>query len=484
VSDGTLEASSRAPLLDYFRIPYRLDDGAAIAPSLNRIVWRGSRSSARSLLWPAGPTVAPPARYGLGRFTVFAGVSRDHPTALQRAVGGSWSRVAALRDRQGEPAAWIQADDDGNVFLPFDPAQAMELLLTERYRSAGRSKALVRARTAAARAYYAGRRFLPRRAQIAFRRRLVSVQSRSTFPSWPLESSLHDLYDLVLGLLAHVAREPVPYLASWPAGRSWAFVLTHDVETHEGYEQLGRLREIELELGFRSAWNFVPARYEVDDDLVLDLWSEGHEVGVHGLYHDGRDLESRALLKRRLPAMRGAAERWRSSGFRAPALRRNLEVMPLLGFDYDSSYPDTDPYGPEGGGCCSWLPFEIDGVVELPVTLPQDHTLFEILGRVDGRDWHEKTEQLRRRNGMALLITHPDYMLDGVRLGEYRRFLAAFAQDESAWRALPNEVSGWWRRRMGSRLVRERDGWAVEGATGGEATINFVEPRELAECLQ
>jgi peptidoglycan/xylan/chitin deacetylase (PgdA/CDA1 family) len=478
-----LEASCPAPLLDYFRVPYRLAGEAAVAPSLNSIAWRETGRPDRSLLWPSRAMVGPPAEYRLGTLTVFAGVAPGDPMALRNAVGGSWSRLAALRDRDGSPKAWIQADDDGNVFLPFDAAQAAELLLTERYRRAGRSTAGVHARRAAARTYYAGRRFLPRRAQIAFRRRLASLQSRAAFPAWPLESSLHDLYDLVLGLLAHVAREPLPYIAPWPGGRSWALVLTHDVETQEGYAHLGPLRELELELGLRSAWNFVPGRYTTDDGLVRDLWAEGHEVGVHGLYHDGRDLESRALLQRRLPAMRAAAERWQSSGFRAPALRRNLELMPLLGFDYDSSYPDTDPYGPEGGGCCSWLPYEIDGVVELPVTLPQDHTLFEILGHADGQEWHVKTEHLRRRNAMALLITHPDYMLGDRRLDEYRRYLSAFAQDGSAWRALPNEVCRWWRRRMGSRLVREGDGWAVEGAAAGEAQIGFVEPLELADCV-
>jgi hypothetical protein len=156
--------------------------------------------------------------------------------------------------------------------------------------------------------------------------------------------------------------------------------------------------------------------------------------------------------------------------------------MPLLGFDYDSSYPDTDPYGPDGGGCCSWLPFEVEGVVELPVTLPQDHTLFEILG-ADGTAWHDKTELIRARHGMALLITHPDYMTSDRRLDEYRRFLSAFASDESAWRALPHEVSAWWRRRTASRLVQRKGDWEVEGAAAGEASVSYVEPRPLEELI-
>jgi peptidoglycan/xylan/chitin deacetylase (PgdA/CDA1 family) len=291
---------------------------------------------------------------------------------------------------------------------------------------------------------------------------------------------LHDLYELVLGLAANVAQQPVPYIAPWPKGYSWALVLTHDVETAVGYAHLGTLRRVEAELGLRSAWNFVPRRYDVSDALVRELNDEGHEVGVHGLYHDGRDLGSRRLLSERLPAMRAAAERWDAVGFRSPALRRSRELIAeLTGFDYDSSYPDSDPHGPDGGGCCSWLPFMIDSLVELPVTLPQDHTLFEIL-RADGHVWHEKADYLRARGGMALLITHPDYILDDCRLAAYRGFLEEFAADPAAWKALPRDVSRWWRRRMASSLVYEHGSWRVSGAAADEATVAYAEPQAAA----
>src|SRR5206468_6262165 len=101
-----------------------------------------------------------------------------------------------------------------------------------------------------------------------------------------------------------------------------------------GYENVGILRDLELERGWRSAWNFVPRRYEVDDRLVRSLLLDGFEVGVHGLYHDGRDLE-RELLQERAPAMRAAGARWHARGFRSPAARRDAEVIPNLGFDHD-----------------------------------------------------------------------------------------------------------------------------------------------------
>jgi hypothetical protein len=154
--------------------------------------------------------------------------------------------------------------------------------------------------------------------------------------------------------------------------------------------------------------------------------------------------------------------------------------MPLLGFDYDSSYPDTDPFEPDAGGCCTWLPFLNDDLVELPITLTQDHTLFAILRHDDERAWVEKASFLRRQGGMALLITHPDYTIE-PRVGDaYARFLAAFAGDETAWHALPRDVSAWWRRRAASSLERHGDDWIVVGPAAGEATVELVEPRAPA----
>ena len=128
--------------------------------------------------------------------------------------------------------------------------------------------------------------------QIALRRAYAPIQARSRFPAWPLEESLHGFYDAVLGWVAEVARVPVPWIAPWPHGHAWALVLTHDVETVEGLRQMPVLAEVEERRGYVSSWNFVPKRYEVPESVLTDLASRGCEVGIHGLYHDGRDLES------------------------------------------------------------------------------------------------------------------------------------------------------------------------------------------------
>jgi peptidoglycan/xylan/chitin deacetylase (PgdA/CDA1 family) len=327
------------------------------------------------------------------------------------------------------------------IRLPFNPDEALHNLRSEAYARAG-------ARALARRAYYRARPFLPRPVQLAARRAFTRVQARATFPRWPLETALHDLVDLVVRLAAEAVGGPLEIAPTWPGGATWALVLTHDVETAEGLVNIDRVRRAEESRGYRSSWNLVPERYATEDGLVRKLGSAGHEIGVHGLRHDGRDLGSLRTLRRRLPAMRAAAERWGAVGFRAPATQRRWEWMPLLGFEYDSSYPDADPYEPQGGGCCSWLPFFNGELVELPITVPQDHTVFEILGSKDDSLWVQKIEELRRRGGMALVLTHPDYLHDGSRaLGAYERLLERYESDTTAWKALPRDVAAWWRRR-------------------------------------
>jgi peptidoglycan/xylan/chitin deacetylase (PgdA/CDA1 family) len=333
--------------------------------------------------------------------------------------------------------------DGGMIRLPLDPDEALLNLRREAYVRAG-------ARAVARRAYYRVRPLLPRTAQLAARRAFTRVQARASFPAWPAETAADDLARLVLALAEEAAGGPLPTAPTWPDGRDWALVLTHDVETAAGLAAIAPLRRLEESYGYRSSWNLVPERYRTPDALVAGLAAAGHEIGVHGLRHDGRDLASLRLLQQRLPRIRAAAERWGAVGFRAPATQRRWEWMPLLGFDYDSSYPDTDPYEPQAGGCCSWLPFFNDDLVELPITVPQDHTVFAILGREDGALWEEKIEFLRSRGGMALVLTHPDYLAEGgAAFRAYERLLLRYADDETAWKPLPREVAAWWRRRRG-----------------------------------
>jgi len=464
----SIESTRPLVFFDHFRVPYSVGPGGE-----DLVRFRGTAGE-RRLSFAAGTRRG---EFRLGSIPLFGSIVDD--ADARRRLGGGWTATDAILDTEGGEVAHVWRDSEGNVFLPFDPDEAIRNFWSEGYHGMAEPSLASRILKLGKQPYYRLRPLLPRKLQIAMRRRFSRVQARSTFPAWPAETGLEDLFTYLFGLCGELAGEPVPWIAPWPDGHEWAIVLTHDVETAVGYAHMRDLCAIETGAGYRSSFNLVPGRYDVDDADVDALLADGFEVGAHSMRHDGREFASRESLDTWLPEMKVHAERWNAVGFRSPSTNRVWEWMPLTGFDYDSSYPDSDPFEPTPGGCCSWLPFFNEDQVELPVTLPQDHLVFVILERPDEALWVEKAEFLRGRGGMALMIVHPDYMLEQERLDAYARFLERFGSDPRAWRALPRDVSAWWRRRAGSRLERSGGGWRVTGPAAGEARIRYgTEPEE------
>ncbi|MDQ3766279.1 MAG: hypothetical protein M3346_02930 [Actinomycetota bacterium] len=478
---------------EYFRIPNRtqgpphkwndrLPERHPFRRACGMFHWEGDQSSCRTAYWIDGslsPTPLhrlPLQEYRIDSFPIYGRIIPDHLSIEWLSTsGGTWHRAEAVCDRKGTRIASIWREEEGSIFIPFDPAEIIKNFWTEAYKSV-LSKPITRSLNRfALRSYYRFiRPALPRRTQILFRQRLSQLQGTTRFPRWPVETALQDFYALVFSWITAIAGVPVPMLSPWPRGYSWALALTHDVETSLGWQNIGAVRDLETELGYRSSWNLVPGMFSLEPTLIASLIDGGFEVGVHGLYHDGRDLESLAMLKERLPAIRQSAEAWGATGFRSPSTHRVWEWMPLLGFDYDSSYPDTDPFEPQPGGCCSLLPYFNDNLIELPITLPQDHTLFFILNHKDEALWVDKAQYIKEQNGMALLIGHPDYLVAGTSMQAYRTLLRGLSSDPTMWRALPRDISGWWRRRAASHLEGRGDHWEVVGPAADEAAIHFT----------
>jgi len=464
-----LVATSRLEALDVYGVPYAVAEAELL--ELERLLV----SDGPSLYWLS--LGGAPCWATLEGIPLFAPIAPDDRLdRLARTVGAGWEVCIEIRDRSGAVIGVVRQASDGSVLLPFDPNRAAAALLGEQYlalTSRGRARM---AKDLARKTYYRARPFLPRRAQMALRRRFTAVQQRATFPAWPTEPALHDLREWLLALVQHMAGAPLPQIHWWPGDARWAMVLTHDVERAGGYAYVDELAALEAEQGLRAAWYFVPERdYRVDDALVARLRDGGLEVCVHGLHHDGRDLQP-GVFERRLPAMQAYAERWGSVGFRSPSTQRSHEAISALGCDHDSSYSDVARFEPQGGGSCSWHPYFIGDVVELPITMPMDHTLFELLGHQDGRIWVEKAAFLRERGGMGMLLTHPDYLRDDATRAVYVAFLAHLAADGSAWHALPREVSDWWRRRAASRIEGEVGRWVVEGPAAGARVVSIDRP--------
>ncbi len=462
-----LVASRQVRLFDRYRIPYAVD--SAKEGGLVRVA-RADRPGPE-LISLGKTTRGRAASYRLAGAVLNASLADEAEFSALLEARTDWSPEAEIRDLDGRIRARIYSAPDGSVAIPFDLDEPFDNLLEERY-VAGSS----RVRELVSSAYYRARPIIPYSAQMMMRRRLQRLQDRAVFPAWPTETSLHRLEALVLELVEKLAGEPLPWLSPWPAPYSWALVLTHDIERLRGYRHLGALLELEERHGFRSACYFVPERdYTVEESLLERLREAGYEVCLHGLHHDGRDL-SPGIFQQRLPAMRAYLERWGARGFRGPATHRDRALLQQLGVDHDSSWSDVARYEPQPGGTCSWFPFFIGDVVELPITMPMDHILFELQRGSGPKPWIDKAAFLREQGGMVLLVTHPDYLLDGEHLRAYGQFLELQAAEPDTWRALPHEVASWWRRRADSHLERSGDGWAVVGPAAADGQVRVGAP--------
>jgi hypothetical protein len=315
------------------------------------------------------------------------------------------------------------------------------------------------------RAYYRLRSFIPLRVrQLLQRHRRIDASPRWCYP---------DRFVAALAESIRAAGGRLTVIHPWPDGAQFAFVLTHDVETADGIGRVEKIAALEEELGFRSSWNFVPNKYSVDRGLVRDLTQRGFELGVHGYNHDGRLFTSRGVFNRRLPAIHAALEAWGAVGFRAPMVHRNLAWMQSLQVDYDASCFDADPYQAMPGGVGGVWPFMAGRFVELPYTLPQDHTLFVALEERDEQTWLRKLEYIIKLCGMALAITHPDYLDSDARLDAYHRLLERAREIPLMWHALPKDVAAWWRDRDQSTLRHGRNCLTILGpaASRGRAAV-------------
>jgi hypothetical protein len=294
-------------------------------------------------------------------------------------------------------------------------------------------------------AYYLVKPAVPRRIRMAVRRSIAAHRRRHVGDCWPIDER------------AAIRPDGWP---GWPHGKKFAFVLTHDVEGQRGLDRCSRLARMEMSLGFRSSFNFVPeGEYSTPAWLRAFLAAKGFEIGVHDLHHDGKLYRSREQFERSARRITEHLRAWGAVGFRSAFMLHNLEWLKQLDVLYDASTFDTDPFEPQPDGVRTIFPFWVSrsgggGFVELPYTLAQDSTLFLVLGETAIDVWTKKLDWLAARGGMALVNVHPDYMdFDGQTSASeyaadlYEQFLR-YARDrysDDAWFALPREVAEFYR---------------------------------------
>jgi peptidoglycan/xylan/chitin deacetylase (PgdA/CDA1 family) len=323
------------------------------------------------------------------------------------------------------------------------------------------------------RIYYFLKPFIPRKLQIFIRRRIVLWQRLKYTNIWPIDEK---------------AKKPPKKWLGWPEGKRFALVLTHDVETQKGLAKCYDLIQLEKEYNFRSSFNFVAKRYKVTPEIRHYLINNGFEVGLHGLNHDMSLYKSEKTFMKQAVQINQYLRDWGCAGFRSPSMLHNLDWHHYLDIEYDASTFDTDPFEPQPDGMGTIFPFWVprnlnpltfnldplssnpqsphaprltpdanlfrDGYVELPYTLPQDHTLFIIMNKGDINIWKQKLDWIVKNGGMALLLTHPDYMNFGTKKLSIAEYPATFYEEFLSyiknkyegqyWHALPKEMARFW----------------------------------------
>jgi glycosyltransferase involved in cell wall biosynthesis len=292
------------------------------------------------------------------------------------------------------------------------------------------------------RIYYQLKPYLPWRFRMGLRRILARRTLRANKDVWPIN---------------YATAQPPKNWPGWPDGKKFALALTHDVEGVLGIGNIHQLAALEMKLGFRSSFNFIPeGDHSIPQEMRAELVRKGFEVGVHDLQHDGKLFQDRADFARKAKRINSYLGEWGSSGFRSAFMHHDLDWVHDLEILYDSSTFDTDPFEPQPDGVNTIFPFWMPGptgrgYVELPYTLPQDSTLFLLLKESSPEIWKRKLDWIVECGGMALVNVHPDYInfdkaTNSAASFPYTHYLEflEYVQEKYAnlcWHALPRDVA-------------------------------------------
>jgi peptidoglycan/xylan/chitin deacetylase (PgdA/CDA1 family) len=253
----------------------------------------------------------------------------------------------------------------------------------------------------------------------------------AAFPGWPLDLSADFLADIADDSDTSGPRSTTPV------------VVSHDLDSAEGLRLLvERFLPLEEAVGARSVNFVVPCAWPLDHALLGEVKDRGHDVGVHGFDHANRTpFAEDAERKRRLDGAADFARRYDVAGYRAPSLLRTRALLRDLStrYRYDSSIPTSGGLFPvPNSGCASARPFSIEGITELPVTMPRDGSL-RFLGYTVSEIvelWTRCAERIADSGGIVMILTHCERRFSGnpEMLEAYRRFLTFIAERPGTFR--------------------------------------------------
>lgn len=261
-----------------------------------------------------------------------------------------------------------------------------------------------------------------------------------------------------------------PY--EWPEGRRAAVVFSADVDVESPYQWanrgkapstlgeleqrrfsprqgLARLVDLLAEFNARGSFYIPGAVMEAYPWMTPGLMEAGHEVALHGVYHEAMQTLDQpdfdAVMDRSLEIFRaqgGAAP----VGFRSPAWELapwQVARLKRPEIAYDSSLMGLDH------------PYRLDGLTEIPVHWPVDDAIFfRYYG--GGRDtapptspaalleaWKWEFDAVARAGGLFMITVHPWMSGRASRVEMLRRLFRHIHVRDDIWWATAAEVAAW-----------------------------------------
>ena len=276
-----------------------------------------------------------------------------------------------------------------------------------------------------------------------------------------------------------------PFIWFWPDGAPACVMMTHDVEGPAGEGFSGELMDLDGEFKIRSSFQVVPdapwSSSVSTRQLVDEFKRRGFEVNVHALTHDGRLFRSRNRFLRHAATINARGRVFGTRGFRSGAMYRRQDWLSALDIAYDMSVPNVAHLEPQGGGCCTVMPYFMGHVLELPLTAAQDYTVFHVLDEYSTRLWQEQIGRVLGENGLISFIAHPDYLREPRARDVYTvllRLLAGLRDERQVWIAPPSEIDQWWRNRREMTLVPDGESWRIKGPGSDRARVAYARLRD------
>ncbi len=404
--------------------------------------------------------------FKLGDDILFGRLHGRHPLKLSPAIQDVSSDCIAEAD---------------TVHLPFDPSQVVNSLRLEAY--ANTSAGWHPASSFLGRSYYFLRPLLPVNLRRHLQKFRLNGWRKLRFPRWPVDRAVDNVMEklLLLSLKCNPQRE-IPFIWFWPDGASSCAVMTHDVETPVGRDFCSCLMDLDDRYGMKASFQVVPeSRYDVSDSYLTSIRDRGCEINVQDLNHDGHLFRDRKEFLARAARINQYGRQFGAEGFRSAVLYRRQEWYDALEFSYDMSVPSVAHLDPQRGGCCTVMPYFVGNMVELPVTITQDYTLFHILEDHSIDLWKQQMDLVMEKHGLMNFIIHPDYIIADEERATFESLLAYLADlraYKNVWMPLPRQVASWWRQRSKMRLFDVKGTWQIEGEGKERARVAYATEKD------